>query len=82
MIYTAVHKRSFGTSVKKRMKETMSVYRENASEDNLVSEVWDVTQMGLECCGVDGPRDWRRRMGRSNVPDSCCVKERKIVFKN
>ncbi|XP_018573176.1 CD63 antigen-like [Anoplophora glabripennis] len=61
-IAAASFKSEFRVALKNNMKNSMDNY-ENSKSDKIA---WDNLQRKLECCGVDGPTDWKKR------PMSCC----------
>ncbi|XP_011049563.1 PREDICTED: CD63 antigen [Acromyrmex echinatior] len=58
-IAAAVFKNDFSMAMKNTLKESMKNYTESDKQ------AWNNIQKKLQCCGVDGPRDWI-------IPSSCC----------
>ncbi|CAL4062772.1 unnamed protein product [Meganyctiphanes norvegica] len=59
--------------LKKGMTEAFNKY--NNGDEELKKTI-DLAQHDLECCGVDGFKDWQRVLtgtGSISVPDGCCV---------
>lgn len=46
-----------------KMRSTLADYNSKP----IIRRAWDETQESLQCCGVDGPSDWKSR-----IPSSCC----------
>lgn len=56
-------------------KNTSSYEVKNATE------IWDLLQSDMECCGVNSPEDWSRFAPKkypSNIPISCCANQRLV----
>ncbi|XP_067934807.1 CD63 antigen-like isoform X2 [Watersipora subatra] len=49
------------------MNDTLQKY----GEDEGITNLWNETQSGLHCCGVNGYQDWLKLLGK--VPVSCCT---------
>ncbi|CAH1182540.1 unnamed protein product, partial [Phyllotreta striolata] len=62
-IAAATYKSQFQGVLKESMARSLGNYEANKAD----KVAWDTLQSKLECCGVDGPTDWKRR------PDSCCA---------
>ncbi|XP_061387782.1 tetraspanin-6 [Musca vetustissima] len=69
--------------VREMLVRTMNDSLANYEKNEYIQAGVDFMQSGLECCGVDGPRDWvnfieqpnntvNGQANRINVPDSCC----------
>lgn len=63
--------------VNRVLKEAMTtgLGQYNATGHGGVTETWDVLQHEVQCCGVEGFKDWANTtIGvRGDVPDSCCI---------
>lgn len=55
-------------TMKQKMVSSMRDY--NDSHRQYVKYAWDQTQATLECCGVDGIKDWEHY---GPTPQSCCI---------
>uniref|UniRef100_A0A1E1XIZ6 Tetraspanin n=1 Tax=Amblyomma aureolatum TaxID=187763 RepID=A0A1E1XIZ6_9ACAR len=56
-----------------RFLKTLEEYERETGKVKPVHEAWDFIQRQLQCCGVDGPDDWKKKTTLQNPPDSCCV---------
>ncbi|KAG5323170.1 TSN6 protein, partial [Acromyrmex heyeri] len=67
-IAAAVFKNDFSMAMKNTLKESMKNYTETDKQ------AWNNIQKKLQCCGVDGPRDWIDNGAYSAgvIPSSCC----------
>ncbi|XP_074662831.1 CD63 antigen-like [Tubulanus polymorphus] len=65
-----VMKSNVEKQVRKGMSDTLGQYWKNPS----VKKTWDGVQKTFKCCGVDGPKDWKKTNGTTtgNIPVSCC----------
>lgn len=63
-IAAAVFKNNFSMV----MKDALKVSMKNFTEAD--KQAWDKVQKELQCCGVDGPKDWFN--GNTGFPSSCC----------
>ena len=62
------------TKIKDKMFTQLGHYGEDGYDG--VTKAWDVVQVRLQCCGVDGWTDWLNISSDTSsysVPDSCCV---------
>ena len=70
------------TKIKDKMFTQLGHYGEDGYDG--VTKAWDVVQVRLQCCGVDGWTDWLNissdissdispDTSSYSVPDSCCV---------
>ncbi|XP_003244334.1 CD151 antigen-like isoform X1 [Acyrthosiphon pisum] len=53
-----------------RMKYTISTYNKTGHEATRQS--WNTLQSNIECCGIDGPKDWKLVTRSGELPASCC----------
>ncbi|XP_018358143.1 PREDICTED: CD63 antigen isoform X2 [Trachymyrmex cornetzi] len=66
-IAAAVFKNDFSMAMRNTLKESMKNYTETDKQ------AWDNVQKKLQCCGVDGARDWIDNVNLVGViPPSCC----------
>ncbi|CAB3385550.1 Hypothetical predicted protein [Cloeon dipterum] len=42
------------------------------SKDPIVRKTWDTIQTDFECCGINGPEDWKHVFNNDTLPNSCC----------
>lgn len=58
------------------MKNGLDGYKDPTKEG--VTKGWNEIQEQFECCGVEGPKDWKNvtALGKDNAPDSCCTVEK------
>ena len=71
-----VFKESAFDAVHEAMEEGMKKYKVPGSEG--VTQVWDILQRDLKCCGVINATDWNGKPFQDkncNAPDSCCTLE-------
>ncbi|XP_015368314.1 PREDICTED: tetraspanin-9-like [Diuraphis noxia] len=54
----------------KQMEYTISAY--NKTEHEATRQSWNVLQSNIECCGIEGPKDWKSVTGTGELPASCC----------
>ncbi|XP_022162248.1 tetraspanin-6-like [Myzus persicae] len=54
----------------KRMEYTISEYNKTGHEATRQS--WNVLQSNIECCGIEGPKDWKLVSLSGGLPASCC----------
>ncbi|XP_021934824.1 CD63 antigen-like [Zootermopsis nevadensis] len=67
-IWGLTSRANFEDEMTKAMEESFSSY----AKDKAVADEWKSLQKALECCGIDGPNDYRR----FGVVDwSCCLSE-------
>lgn len=52
------------------LKNTMKDYGINNSME--ITKIWDEIQTDFQCCGVDGPVDWKVVVKNNSLPMSCC----------
>ncbi|XP_077267954.1 CD63 antigen-like [Temnothorax americanus] len=67
-IAAAVFKNDFSMAMKSTLKESMKNYTTEVDK-----QAWDNVQKKLQCCGVDGPRDWVQTPTIGQIPPSCCA---------
>ncbi|KAL4098714.1 hypothetical protein QTP88_023258 [Uroleucon formosanum] len=53
-----------------RMKYTTSTY--NKSGHEATRQSWNTLQSNIECCGIDGLKDWKPVTSSGELPTSCC----------
>ncbi|KAK7864771.1 hypothetical protein R5R35_012267 [Gryllus longicercus] len=56
--------------VKRGAEKEIIKSMDNYNSDVEIRDAWNILQSDLECCGVDGPRDWSVK--RIPLPSSCC----------
>lgn len=57
----------FREKVQQTMRQEMHSSLKLYGNRRAVTQAWDQTQTRLQCCGIDGWRDWN-----GLVPESCC----------
>lgn len=55
-----------GSILEKGFNTTMNEYEHN-------EEAWKLIQTELECCGTNGPEDWKQIFHNNTLPTACCV---------
>ncbi|XP_075054270.1 leukocyte surface antigen CD53-like [Mixophyes fleayi] len=48
-------------------KQLTTSFEDNKRQSNQNSTIWDIIQKELECCGINGSKDWE-----ATIPQSCC----------
>lgn len=51
-----------------QMNHTMAMY--NKTQE--ATTAWNVLQTDIECCGINGPQDWKQTIHNNELPSSCC----------
>ncbi|KAJ8913860.1 hypothetical protein NQ315_003769 [Exocentrus adspersus] len=51
-----------------KLNSTMFSYFKNSD----VRNTWDIAQHEFECCGMLGPKDWRKVTKNDSLPHTCC----------
>ncbi|XP_050520935.1 tetraspanin-9-like [Daktulosphaira vitifoliae] len=54
----------------KEMNQTISKYNQTGYETS--TEAWNILQSDVECCGINGPNDWKIVTHTDVLPVSCC----------
>ncbi|XP_059060714.1 CD63 antigen-like [Achroia grisella] len=54
-------------SIKRHLNETIKEYPTNAD----VQRTFDIIQTDLNCCGINGPKDWSNN--GIKIPNTCCA---------
>jgi len=56
--------------LEKSLNKTILDYNNNAQ----YKDGWNIMQHDIECCGINGPEDWKvvKDMPANTLPDSCC----------
>lgn len=77
-IAATMYKKEAGDIATKGMMSALKKYNSDDLDMGsklALNKVWDATQEGLQCCGVNEYSDWTQSPGWKNkqdVPDSCC----------
>ncbi|XP_046619431.1 CD63 antigen-like isoform X1 [Neodiprion virginianus] len=58
-----------GTMLDNHLNSTMSEYLTNKE----AKSSWDIMQHDLDCCGMDGPKDWEKVFKTTDLPETCCT---------
>ena len=68
--YTLIYKMTLDSLPRSLVDSLVLLYKDYGQGDDISTGVWDYVQLRLNCCGVNGPDDWRPH--RKFLPSSCC----------
>ena len=71
IILSAVYQPTLKTHISIALKPTLRYY--GYDQDLTITEIWDVKMKNLQCCGVDGYKDFIGLNTTSEIAKICCI---------
>nr|XP_006812544.1 PREDICTED: CD9 antigen-like [Saccoglossus kowalevskii] len=77
-VWAYYHRLEVATIINEGLEDAvLNIYGTEGTEETVTAAI-DSLQQGLECCGANGPVDWKdsyynENIRKYSVPDSCCV---------
>jgi len=71
IILSAVYQPTLKTHISIALKPTLRYY--GYDQDRTITEIWDVKMTNLQCCGVDGYKDFIGLNTTSEIAEICCI---------